>query len=142
MLTVLMTLYGWPDNSPPGNGIEYPQIHMNGAGGTGTYSDPITFATDQSEEAPGTIIYVPAFLKYGIMEDGCTACSSDWSSGMKYHFDFWLNSDGSANGQAVQNCEGMWTKDATVVEIGPPPGRMVDTTPLFNIQTNTCSTTP
>jgi hypothetical protein len=142
MLTVLMTLYGWPDNSPPGNSIAYAQIHMNGAGGTGTYADPITFATDSGEEAPGTIIYVPAFLKYGIMEDGCVACSSDWSNGMKYHFDFWLNSDASANSQAVQNCEGMWTQNSTVVEIGPPPGRMVDPTPLYNIQTNTCSTTP
>ncbi len=141
MLSVEMTLYGWPDNSPPGNAIAYPQIHM-GAGGTGTYADPITFATDKSEEAPGTIIYVPAFLKYGIMEDGCTACSQDWQSGMKYHFDFWLNSDGSSDSNAVQNCEGQWTMNSTVVEIGPPPGRQVDTTPLYNTQTNMCSTTP
>ena len=36
-----VTLYGWPDNSPPGNGIAFPAnsgsptIH-NAAGGTGT----------------------------------------------------------------------------------------------------------
>jgi hypothetical protein len=50
----LVTLYGWPDNSPPGNAIAYPAdegyptIH-NVASGTGTYADPITYATDQAE---------------------------------------------------------------------------------------------
>jgi hypothetical protein len=141
MLSVLMTLYGWPDNSPPGSSIAYPKIHQ-GAGGTGTYADPVTFATDSNEEAPGTIIYIPAFLKYAIMEDGCVACSSDWNSGMKYHFDFWLNSDASSNSQSVIQCEGSWTQNMTTVEINPPPGRMVDPTPLYDTQTNTCSTTP
>jgi hypothetical protein len=61
---------------------------------------------------------------------------------MKYHFDFWLNSDASSNGNAVQNCEGQWTQNSTVVEIGPPPGRQVDPTPLYNTTTNVCSTTP
>jgi hypothetical protein len=141
MLTVAMTLYGWPDNSPPGGDIAYPKIHQT-AGGTGTYADPVTFATDQNEEAPGTIIYVPAFLKYGIMEDGCVACSSDWANGMKYHFDFWLNSSAAADGAKVQACEGNWTMDMTTVEINPPDGRMVDPTPLYDIQTNTCATKP
>jgi hypothetical protein len=142
MLTVEMTLYGWPDNSPPGNAISDPVIHMNGAGGTGTYADPVTFATDASEEAKGTIIYIPAFLKYAIREDTCVSCSSDWQNGMKYHFDFWLNSDASSNSNAVQSCEGQWTQNSTVVEINPPPGRQVDPTPLYNTTTNMCSTTP
>src|SRR4051794_23853261 len=38
-----VTLFGWPDNDPPGDGIAYPQIHDR-AGGTGTYDDPVTFA--------------------------------------------------------------------------------------------------
>jgi hypothetical protein len=141
MLQVEFTLYGWPDNSPPGNAIAYPQIH-HGAGGTGTYADPITFATDQAEEAPGTIIYVPAFLKYAIMEDGCVSCSSDWNSSMKYHFDLWLNSNASSDSQKVQACEGQWTQSQTTVEINPPSGRMVDPTPLYDTSTNTCSSTP
>ena len=136
-----MTLYGWPDNSPPGNAIAYPDIHQ-GAGGTGTYADPITFATDQAEEPPGTIIYVPEFLKYGIMEDDCVQCDSDWQNGMKYHFDFWLNSNASDNSQDVIQCEDSWSKSMTTVEVGPPSDRTVDPTPLFNTQTNTCSTTP
>jgi hypothetical protein len=141
MLQVEFTLYGWPDNSPPGNAIAYPTIHQR-AGGTGTYADPITFATDRSEEAPGTIIYVPAFLKYAVMEDGCGSCSNDWASSMKYHFDLWLNSDASSDASKVVACEGHWTQNQTTVEINPPPDRIVDPTPLYDTSTNTCSTTP
>ncbi|HEY3868214.1 MAG TPA: hypothetical protein VGM10_07675, partial [Actinocrinis sp.] len=64
-----VTLYGWPDNSPPGDAIAYPAdagyptIH-NVASGTGTYSDPVTFATDSSELAIGTIVYYPYLHRY------------------------------------------------------------------------------
>src|SRR5262245_49638808 len=63
-LTVRVTLYGFPDNSPPGRTIDCGQIH-NQAGGTGTFDDPVTFATghDQDDVLPcGTVIYVP-FMK-------------------------------------------------------------------------------
>jgi hypothetical protein len=76
------------------------------------------------------------------MEDVCGSCSNDWKNGMKYHFDFWLNSDASSNAQSVLQCEDNWTKDMTTVEIDPPPGRRVDPMPLYNTQTNMCSTTP
>jgi hypothetical protein len=141
MITVYATWYGWFDNSPAGNAIAYPKIHQ-GAGGTGTYADPITFATDQSEAMPGTVVYVPAFLKYFIMEDDCVACDSDWQTGMKYHFDFWLNTNATCNQQDSLNCEDMWTRSATTVEIGPPPDRMVDPAPLFDTTTNVCRATP
>ena len=80
----LVTLYGWPDNSPPGNDIAYPEnggyptIH-NAAGGVGTYANPITYATDKSELAVGTIVYYPYLHRYFIMEDDCTACDEDWT---------------------------------------------------------------
>ncbi|GDY30080.1 hypothetical protein [Gandjariella thermophila] len=50
---MLVTLYGARDNDPPGSSdISYPQIHSQ-AGGTGTYDDPITFATDKDELLDG-----------------------------------------------------------------------------------------
>src|SRR5580692_8695053 len=63
MQTVEMTFYGWDDNSPPGNAIAYPAgsfptVHT-AAGGTGTYADPITYATDKSEIPIGTRLYAP-----------------------------------------------------------------------------------
>jgi hypothetical protein len=75
-----LTFYGYWDNTPPGSAIAYPQIHKT-AGGTGTYADPITFATDKSELAPGTIIYVPRVEKYFIMEDDCEECDAALACG-------------------------------------------------------------
>ena len=46
-VTAFMTLYGWADNSPPGPIIAHPNCANGGhgsAGGTGTFSDPVTFA--------------------------------------------------------------------------------------------------
>ncbi len=137
--THLVTWYGWPDNSPPGPGIAYPTIHSV-AGGTGTYADPITFATDPKEFAPGTILYVPFIEKYVIMEDACAQCITDWSSG-KRHIDIWMNSDAS-HGSALLACQDGWTRSAVDVEISPPPDRPVTTPPLFDTSTGVCRTSP
>jgi hypothetical protein len=145
--SVYMTFYGWPDNTPPGNAIAYPKsggfptVH-DVAGGTGTFSDPITFATDKAEFPPGTLLYAPIIDKYLVMEDDCVQCDSDWSSARKWHIDAWMNSSAAANGSAVQSCEGNWTQSSTSVEISPPPGRLVTTAPLFDITTNSCRTSP
>lgn len=133
----LVTLYGWPDNSPPGGDIEYPQIHQS-AGGTGTYNDPITVATDSNELAPGTIVYYPYLKRYFIMEDGCAECSTDWANG-KSHIDLWV---GGQNGDptAVLNCEDALTQDNASAIVNPDPAEPVDTRPLFDSTTNTCYT--
>ncbi|HXT94923.1 MAG TPA: hypothetical protein VN853_01395, partial [Polyangia bacterium] len=96
---VYLTFYGWPDNSPPGGAIAYPQnggfptVHDT-AGGTGTYDDPITFATDKAELPVGTRLFAPVLEKYLIMEDDCAECDTDWSSSRKWHIDVWMNSNG------------------------------------------------
>lgn len=43
------TSYGWNDNSPPSAQIAYPGLHKLATEGSGTYNDPITFATDKDE---------------------------------------------------------------------------------------------
>jgi hypothetical protein len=145
--SVTMTFYGWPDNSPPGNAIAYPKsggfptIH-DGAGGTGTYAEPITFATDQAELPVGTLLYAAVIEKYLIMEDDCVECDSDWSSTMKWHVDVWMNSNASASSSAVLACENQWTQTSTTVEINPPAGRAVTTPPLFDTTTDVCRTSP
>jgi len=118
----LVTLYGWPDNSPPGDAIAYPEsdgydtIH-NVASGTGTYADPITYATDQDELPVGTIVYYPYLHRYFIMEDDCTE---------------------GGNSNDVINCEDDLTQDSESVIINPPSDEAVDTTPLFNSSSNSC----
>jgi len=147
MQTVEMTFYGWDDNSPPGGSIAYPKnggfptVHDT-AGGTGTYLDPITYATDKSELPIGTIVYAPVIEKYLVMEDDCGQCDTDWSGSMMWHIDVWMNSNGTETASALDACEDQWTQSATTIEIDPPPGRTVTTAPLFDPSTNTCRTTP
>lgn len=129
-----VTCYGWLDNDPPGNGIAYPQIH-SGAGGKGTYADPVTFATDPKEYKPGTRIYVSYLKKYFIMEDSCAQCITDWKS-KKHHVDLWAGGK-SSSGSALINCEDALTRNATII-VNPSSSHTVDTTPLFNSSTKKC----
>jgi hypothetical protein len=128
-----VTLYGWPDNSPPGDGTAFGSGH---AGGTGTYADPITFATDQDELAPNTKVYYPYLHRYFIMQDECTECDQDWANG-KYHIDLWIGGH-NGNTNDVLNCEDALTQDSSSVIVSPPSNEPVDTTPLFNSSTNAC----
>ncbi len=144
---VEMTFYGWPDNSPPGAAIAYPKsggfptVH-DLAGGTGSYDDPITFATDQAEFPVGTRLFAPVIEKYLMMEDDCVECDSDWSTTHSWHIDVWMNSNGADDSNAVLDCEDQWTRTTTVVEVDPPPGRPATAPPLFDTTTNVCRTSP
>jgi 3D (Asp-Asp-Asp) domain-containing protein len=146
-MPVYVTFYGWADNSPPGAAIAYPKngafptLH-NTAGGTGTYADPITFASDRTEFAPGTRLYVPFIEKYVIMEDDCGQCDTDWTTAHKWHIDVWMNSNASESSSALIACEDAWTRAQTSVEVNPPSSQLVTTAPLFDPATNTCRTSP
>jgi len=135
---MLVTFYAARDNDPPGSTkIAYPSLHATAAG-TGTATDPITFATDQRELPPGTRIYHPELRKYFLMEDDCAECDTDWTTHHRAHIDLWA---GPATTTTVLTCENQLTTEGrTDIEINPPPTRPVDTTPLFNEQTNTCHT--
>lgn len=139
-LTSYVTLYGWVDNSPPGNGISGGRIHSH-AGGTGTYADPVTFATAVAELPYGTRIYVPYMKKYFIHEDECTECDSDWSHGHKWRTDLWAGGDKNSvrdpEKSALLNCEDALTQHAQII-INPASNLPVDTTPIFNAKTRAC----
>ncbi|HWL84833.1 MAG TPA: hypothetical protein VNO21_03480 [Polyangiaceae bacterium] len=129
-----VTLYGALDNDPPGSAdIAFPQIHSQ-AGGTGTFADPVTFATSKSELAPGTKVYYPFLKKYFIMEDDCAQCDSDWSSSKKWHIDLWA---GNSTNSAILDCEDALTQQGNVI-VNPPNNEPVDTTPIFNTKTHAC----
>lgn len=122
----LVTLYGWDDNSPPGCAIAYPDIHSC-AGGVGTFSNPITFATDSAELAPGTIVYYPPLDRYFIMEDDCAECDADWTGhgpngGPNFrHIDLWAGGASGDNANALFACEDNWTSNGQVPVIVNPP---------------------
>ncbi|SEB32191.1 Ricin-type beta-trefoil lectin domain-containing protein [Amycolatopsis tolypomycina] len=144
-----LTFYGWWDNTPPGGDIAYPQIHDT-AGGKGTYTDPITFATSSDELKPGTKVWVPRVKKYFIMEDGCDECSDDWNSegpnggpGLR-HIDLWLGGQGGSAFDAI-DCEDALTHynpdNTPVMEpvvVDPPSNEPYDPTPIFDTSTGEC----
>ena len=73
---VKITFFGYPDNSPPGAGIAYNQCGHSLAGGTGTYDDPITFATaTDGDFNVCDVVYLPWVKKYARYEDDCEQCS-------------------------------------------------------------------
>jgi 3D (Asp-Asp-Asp) domain-containing protein len=129
-----LTFYGYPDNDPPSTAIAYPQIHSF-AGGTGTYDDPVTVAIvtemNGGNWSPSTKMYVPYLKKYLIVEDECASCVPD-------QIDVWMDSN-HTNPNEVLQCEEAWTPEEPVeVEINPPAGREVITTPFFDISTAQC----
>lgn len=142
-----MTLYGFVDNSPPGPIIAHPCIHPE-AGGTGTYADPITFATDVNESPWCQIIYVPYMKRYFVHEDECSECDRDWQKSHKYRFDMWAGGDNRSRRKperrALLRCESTWTRGDSIkdlhnpiITVDPPPGLPVTTTPIFTPPT-TC----
>jgi hypothetical protein len=141
-----VTFYTWLDNDPPGNAIAYPHSSFPGtvhdtAGGTGTYANPITTASDPSEWAVGTRLYAPFLRKYLVMEDECEACVHDWRQFHKRRLDVWMNSN-AASGAMVHDCAHSWTQEWTPIEINPPRNRPVDTRLLFDTGSQTCLESP
>jgi len=139
MANALTTGYGWPDNSPPGNAISDPVLH-SGAGGTGTYADPITIAVGyvgSTHDYPaGTRFYIPNLRKYFITEDTCTACHNT-PSGASTWVDMWVGGNGT-NNAGVLACEDTLTGNHTII-LKPDANRVVVSGPLYNGANGTCA---
>lgn len=135
-IKMFVSSYGYNDNSPPSAQIAYPRpsthstLHTQATEGSGTYNDPITFATSAKEFKPGTRVYVTFLQKYFIMEDICGACESAWSGG-KYRIDLWMGPHNASDTHALSTCEGYITRSSTPVIVNPSSQLTVDTTPLF-----------
>lgn len=129
--SVVVTFYGSADNDPPGStAIAHPNARHTEAGGTGTYADPLSLAADTRAIAVGSRVYYPPLRKYFVMEDDCAGCIDDWESSRIPHIDLWT---GDHAGSAFLACEEALTPPGRVtVEVNPPPGRSVDTHPLFS----------
>jgi hypothetical protein len=130
MWSVVVTFYGAGDNDPPGSrAIAHPNTLHGAAGGIGTYANPVSLASDSREIAVGTRVYYPALAMYFVMEDDCAGCIDDWESDRTPHIDLWA---GNHSGNAFLACENALTPSGRVmVEVNPPPGRPLDTRPLY-----------
>lgn len=73
---VAITFYGYPDNDPPSDETAYSCSSRGAhAGGTGSYDDPLSFATAPGEYNKCEIIYLPYLQKYLRFDDTCAQCS-------------------------------------------------------------------
>jgi hypothetical protein len=137
---VEITYYGAWDNDPPGSrDIAHPVIH-NQAGGTGTYADPLTFASPAGSGAYafGTIIYVPSVQKYFIREDECAV---SWTApdgcGAVSHVDLYVGNP--SDSKSVIPCEEQLTPSGNAAIIVSPAANLtVDPKPLWDQSTGTC----
>jgi len=138
---VEITYYGAGDNCPPGGAIAYPKLHQL-AGGTGDYSNPITFAGTTSAMSAGTIIYISALKKYFILEDDCQECDDDWSSSKKWHTDLWIGPLTAQKG--ITDCEVALSNavGSASITVNAVAGKPVDTTPLWGTSCSVKVTDP
>ncbi|KAI5921876.1 hypothetical protein F4810DRAFT_676303 [Camillea tinctor] len=131
---VQMTFYGSPDNDPPGSTNTAHDCGGRGyhAGGSGTYDDPLTFASSTDEYSVCELVYSPYLQKYLRMEDDCAQCISDWNNGGKKHIDIWTG-NADSGGQAQIQCENELTPGpAQGVIRSPDQGLPVDNTALWS----------
>jgi hypothetical protein len=127
--TFSVTFYGAADNTPPGSrDIAFPKVHQQ-AGGSGTWADPTTFATDRRELPAGTRIYFAPLRRYFVMEDDCTECDEDFTQG-RAHIDLWA---GTATDSGIVRCEDSLTRDGpSAVLVNPPPNLPVTPGQLYD----------
>ncbi len=114
-------LFSARDNEPRGSrDIAYPNVLHGQAGGSGTFGDPITFATRQNAMRPGTRIYVPDFKRYFILEDVCGDCGSG-------DLKLWA---GATTDSGVSSCEQSLQRTAPY-QVNPPDGLPIVTGDLY-----------
>jgi hypothetical protein len=125
---VLRTMYGAPDNDPPNSAnIANPVLHQQ-AGGTGTFEDPVSFASDPKDFAPGTKIYVPDLQKYFIMEDNCAHAMQNPSDQLQV--DLWTGGGPGIDAAKLLQIEFGDTNENSTIIANPNAGHPVNTTPL------------
>jgi hypothetical protein len=129
---VLLTGYGWWDNTPAGSSeISNPVLHQS-AGGTGTYADPITVAVPYHcsggsgclQWPAGTRFYLPSLQRYLIVEDTCGDGGPDsCPDSTGNHLDVWVGGR-SLSHAASDACEERITGTTTAV-LNPAAGLAV-----------------
>jgi hypothetical protein len=142
--SVEVTYYAAYDNDPSGTReIANPTPARPLAGGTGTYANPLTFASPEGKgEYPfGTIIYVPQDKKYYERDDTCgVSWTAEDGCGDVSHVDLYMDDNAAPKDSRVTDCEDARTPDgmATII-LNPPANLPVDSSIIWNAQTLSCA---
>ncbi len=129
-LKIWLTGYSYQDNTPPGSAIvSHPILHQK-AGGTGTYTDPITVASPGTKDnmafPAATRFYLPSVARYVIVED---SGASPPPSGTDGHLDMWVDGEGGDK-SASDSCMNTITSTSAQAIENPPPGEPVTSGPI------------
>jgi 3D (Asp-Asp-Asp) domain-containing protein len=132
---VFITFYAAYDNDPAGSReIAYPggaPRHAQATTDQGTYSHPITLASDQRWLPVGTRVYVVSLHKYYIMEDECVECEDDYGAHGTRHIDLYLSNSTSSRVIAAEEEDTGDDRVTRAIVVNPPANLPVDTTPLY-----------
>jgi len=136
---------GWYDYFQNGNGCLVADPSVSCAGGSGTYSSPITFAAPTSDNSTipyGTKLYLPSLKKYFVRQDDCsgTGCSNNTS------FVLWIGGNSSDVSSDMQSCENYLTSNFTSnpntpVILNPPSNEPVVSGAIWNESNGDCNGT-
>jgi hypothetical protein len=118
-MSVRVTLYGYADNDPPGTAIAHPVLHRR-AGGDGTFSNPLTFASNPMQFRPGTKIYVPYLKRYFIMEDDCAQAIASANTRAPL-IDLWAGGSAGSDYNALMAAESHYTRGSAEIIVNPSP---------------------
>ncbi|KAF2103611.1 hypothetical protein NA57DRAFT_53126 [Rhizodiscina lignyota] len=136
------TFYGWPDNDPASAQTAYDCGRNYTAGGSGTFDDPLTFASAPGEFDPCEVIYSPYVMKYLRMEDTCAQCTTDWNGGNGGfpHIDVWVGNSYGGGGDDQVSCEVELTPQAQSQGLVRYPwdGHTVNSGELYDLDSVTC----
>ncbi|KAF9882674.1 hypothetical protein FE257_005648 [Aspergillus nanangensis] len=123
---VTHTFYGYPDNDPPGPAIASDCGRgENAPGGTGTYDNPLTFASVPGEYDDCEVIYAPYLKKYLIREDDCASCTGP-------HIDIWTGDRDNDGGDDQIECEERLTPNDEIEVVRNPADSLdVDESALY-----------
>lgn len=149
------TSYTYWDNTPPGSAdISNPIIHTK-AGGTGTYTDPITLAVGHSiingkdilDYPAGAKFYIPNVRRYFIVEDTCGdgntpqngPCHKGYPSGTTTWVDMWIDGSTGTSSSANTCAENLTDTNgvAHLIIQNPASNYVVVSGPVF--QNGACS---
>lgn len=125
-----ITSYASGDNDPAGSDITYNSGIEGHAGGTGSYTDPITMASgyvgSKSDFPYGTVFYISGLKAYFKIQDTCASCHK--GSGGKVWLDVYA---GDYSGNGVLNCEYALTGNYEVIQ-NPQANYSVTLGSLYN----------
>lgn len=100
--------------------MSHPIVHPK-AGGTGTYTDPITVAVPGSKDnmtiPASTRFYLPSVARYVIVED---SGASPAPPGTDAHLDMWVDGEGGSKAASDACMNQITSKAAEAIE-NPPP---------------------